>query len=179
MDSPPPRRDQTLGAWLMEPQTLIALSAVVIGVSGLFISLYEASLIRQEQRAAVWPRVGIGFAVNDSAVTVVAENAGVGPARVQSAQLRYNDSTLVNWMDLVKRTTTDPVSVNRRINLLNGRVLSPGTRVDIVHFSFREEKHASELARSVLSGSTDVRACYCSVYDDCWVTSLQDRIPRG
>jgi hypothetical protein len=175
--APRPRRDdQSFTDWLLEPQTLIALSAVLIGVCGLFVSLYEASLMRQEQRAAVWPRVTLGFAINDTLVTFIAENAGVGPARVQSAEIRHNDSTMVNWSELLRRTSSGPLSVGSSLNLVNGRVMSPEKRVEFAKLDFRDEEQAAALAESVLDGTTDIRACYCSVYDECWVTSLQDRL---
>lgn len=179
METPPPRRDeQSLGEWLMEPQTMIALSAVLIGVCGLFVSLYEASLMRQEQRAAVWPRVSIGFTVNDTLATFRVRNAGVGPARVQAASIRYNDSTVVNWSRLLSQATEGPLSVSQNVKLLNGSVLSPNDQSDIAILDFRDEAQARELAVSVLRGTVDVRACYCSVYDECWTTSLQDGLPR-
>lgn len=178
METPPPRREQqSLGDWLLEPQTLIALSAVLISVCGLFISLYEASLMRQEQRAEVWPRVSLGFTINDSLVTFVAENAGVGPARVQAAWIQYEDTTLANWSELVVRTSTGPVSLKQNINLLNGRVLSPGKRSEIARLAFRDPRHAVSLARSVFGGVTNIRTCYCSVYDECWTATLQDGLP--
>jgi len=62
----PIRDDESFTDWLLEPQTLIALSAVLLSVCGLFVSLYETSLMRQEQRASVWPRVSIGFTINDT-----------------------------------------------------------------------------------------------------------------
>lgn len=174
--SPPPRNGQSLAEWLLEPQTLIALSAVLIGACGLFISLYEASLMRQNQRAAVWPRVAVGFNISDTLVTFIAENAGVGPARVQSAEIRHNDSTLVNWIDLLRRTSAGSLSVSSNLNLVNGRVMSPEKRIEFATFDFREEENAEALADSILRGSTDVHACYCSVYDECWITSLQDAL---
>lgn len=170
----PPREEQSFTAWLFAPQTLIALSAVLIGVCGLFVSLYETSLMRQEQRAAVWPRVAIGLSINDTLVTFRAVNAGVGPARVQSAEIRHNDSTIVNWGYLLRRTASGPISVQSNVNLVNGRVMSPEERIEFATFDFRDERNAEALAASVLNGSTDVRACYCSVYDECWITSLQD-----
>ena len=180
METPPPlREEQSLGDWLLEPQTLIALSAVLIGACGLFISLYEASLMRQEQRAAVWPRLSIGMTAKDSVVTFTAQNAGVGPARVESAALRYNDSTVVNWINLLQRTSRYSLSVQQNLRLLNGRVLSPETHVDIATFTFRDLRNAQALAASTLGGSVNVRACYCSVYDDCWMTELQDRLPSA
>ena len=180
METPPPlREEQSLGDWLMEPQTMIALSAVLISVCGLFVSLYETSLMRTEQRAAVWPRLSIGVTVNDSVVTFTAQNAGVGPARVESAALRYNDSTVVNWTNLLQRTSRYSLSVQQNLSLLNGRVVSPETQVDIATFTFRDLRNAQALAASTLDGSVNVRACYCSVYDDCWMTELQDHLPSA
>ncbi len=50
---------QPFSTWIMLPQTLIGLSAVLLSVCGLFIAIYEASLIRQAQRASVWPYVEV------------------------------------------------------------------------------------------------------------------------
>jgi len=172
----PIRDDESFTDWLLEPQTLIALSAVLLSVCGLFVSLYETSLMRQEQRASVWPRVSIGFTINDTLVTFIAENAGVGPARVQSAEIRHNDSTMVNWSELMRRTSSGPLSVSSSLNLVNGRVMSPEKRVEFAKLDFRDEQQAAALAESVLDGTTDIRACYCSVYNECWVTSLQQRL---
>ncbi len=38
--------------WILRPQTMIALSALLLSLCGLFISIYEASLIREAQRGA-------------------------------------------------------------------------------------------------------------------------------
>jgi hypothetical protein len=172
----PIRDDESFTDWLLAPQTLIALSAVLLSICGLFVSLYETSLMRQEQRASVWPRVSIGFTINDTLVTFIAENAGVGPARVQSAEIRHNDSTMVNWSELMRRTSSGPLSVSSSLNLVNGRVMSPEKRVEFAKLDFRDEQQAAALAESVLDGTTDIRACYCSVYNECWVTSLQQRL---
>jgi len=172
----PIRDDESFTDWLLEPQTLIALSAVLLSVCGLFVSLYETSLMRQEQRASVWPRVSIGFTINDTLVTFIAENAGVGPARVQTAWARHGDSTMANWGELIIRTSAGPVSVNSSINLVNGRVMSPEKRIEFAILDFRDEQQAALLAASIFEGETDIRACYCSVYNECWVTSLQQRL---
>lgn len=34
--------------WIRSPQTMIALSAVLLSVCGLFISIYETTLIREQ-----------------------------------------------------------------------------------------------------------------------------------
>lgn len=60
-DSPRPERSRRLS-----PDMIAALSAVVIGVCALGVSLYQASimreqsrLMREQQRASVWPNVAV------------------------------------------------------------------------------------------------------------------------
>ncbi len=49
--------------WIMRPQTLIGLSALLLSLCGLSIAIYEASLIRQALRASVWPYVEVSETV--------------------------------------------------------------------------------------------------------------------
>jgi hypothetical protein len=44
----------------IQPEMLVGVSAVFIGVCGLVVSLYETSLMREEQRASVLPIVELG-----------------------------------------------------------------------------------------------------------------------
>ncbi len=44
---------------------LVALSALLLSVCGLFISIYEASLIRRSQRASVWPYVEVTAGIHN------------------------------------------------------------------------------------------------------------------
>ena len=41
----------------LQPEMLVGISAVVIGVCALGVSLYETKLMREEQRAAVLPMI--------------------------------------------------------------------------------------------------------------------------
>ena len=75
----------TFARWLRQPQTLIALSAVLLSLCGLFIALYEASIIRQAQRASVWPHVSISVSLASQKINLWVQNNGVGPAIVLGA----------------------------------------------------------------------------------------------
>ncbi len=35
------------------------------------------------------------------------------------------------------------------------------------------------LRRAIFQGAVEVRVCYCSVYEECWVSSLQDVLGRS
>ena len=67
-------------------EMLVATSAVFIGVCALAVSLYETTLMREEQRASVLPIVELGrshYTRDDSKdkwrLSLHAENVGIGP----------------------------------------------------------------------------------------------------
>lgn len=182
--SPTPFRDTdlTLLEWLTEPQTLIALSAVLLSVCGLFISIYETSLVREQQRASVWPRLEVGPSLNDSSIAVRVRNVGIGPARVRAAAVTRQGERQVSWVGMLRSDSVNlsTMRASRSVNLLNGRVLAPGD--DITAFALDAggadaAQYVNRLTAEVLRGRLDVAICYCSVYDECWVTALQDILP--
>lgn len=65
----------SFGRWLTRPQTMIALSAAVLSICGLFVSIYEASLIRQHQRGSVWPHVAVTPSINEGSIRLFVQNA--------------------------------------------------------------------------------------------------------
>lgn len=179
--------------WLSEPQTMIGLSAIVLSLCGLFISLYEASLIRQEQRASVWPHVQLGPSFQSGTVSFHVQNAGVGPARIRAAAVKYKGQTKASWEDflqhferdtnLEERIIGDP-DLGRYLDFINGNVLPPNSPMDdIFRLTAVEEDSASRevlqaLRQRVEEGIIDITLCYCSVYEECWATSLQSQYVR-
>jgi hypothetical protein len=167
--------------WLTNPQMVVALSALLLSVCGLFIAIYEASLIRRAQRASVWPSVQIGGTINDERVRLWVENNGVGPARVRSTALSRGGEVLESWEELLREVGADPDRVDRYQSLAGGRVLPAGMERDPI-FEIASESGPQAAAavvavgREVFLGEIDVTVCYCSVYDECWVSSLQDLV---
>ncbi len=170
---------------LASPEMLVALSAVLLSVCGLFISIYETSLIRQAQRASVWPHVEVGVSVTQAGIKLRVQNTGVGPARIQACAVTYKGKTQTDWSDLIRRVAGDEAdSVGFNRSLINGRVLPlNSSKLDI--FSMTADSGAVErevaalLGRTILEGDLDVTVCYCSVYDECWTSSLQNALSRA
>ena len=187
MEGPPPAKDYPADSsfirWLRQPETLIGLSAVVLSVCGLGIALYEASLIRAAQRANVWPHVEVAASVNSDRVMIWVQNTGVGPARIVSARLTADDQKLSSWRDLMKHVS--PVATDSTeyyISLINGRVLPASSEresaFELSSHSTRSEQIADAIGEAVFRGNVDVEVCYCSVFDDCWISRLQDLVSR-
>lgn len=160
----------------------MGVSAVVLSLCGLFISLYEASLMRTEQRASVWPHVETATSIRSEEIRVWTENSGIGPARVRAAALLYDGELLHDWRALLEQMGVSGDSVTLYQSLINGRVLSPEAPETI--FSVSQEggpaapRLMEALREAITGGELDLAVCYCSVYEECWMSRLQDVVVR-
>lgn len=175
---------ESLGRWLVRPQTMIALSAVVLSVCGLFVSLYEASLIRRHHRASVWPHVAATVSLRSNAVRFFVQNTGVGPARIRAATVTVDGETKEDWEDVIRSILDDPGRVGAYQSLINGQVLPPSSPEETIFEVTRDTADAASevvpaFRQSVLDGRLDVEVCYCSVYDECWTSSMQNVVFRA
>jgi|APHM01.1.fsa_nt_gi hypothetical protein len=175
------RSDESFSQWLAEPQTMIGLSAVLLSLCGLFVSIYETRLMRQEQWASVWPRVSATFSAhtNSDTVKIGVRNSGIGPARIRAARIEHEGEREASWQDLLE-SVGQPGASKDFGGLLNKQVLSPGE--DEVIFttvsdsSKRSPMGFPPLAQEIWDGGVDLVLCYCSVYDECWITTMQRRL---
>ncbi len=174
-----PTSSQPFRRWIRQPQTLVALAAVVLSLCGLFIAVYEASLVRRAQRASVWPYLEVTSSITPAGVTIWVRNSGVGPARVRTATIRHRGETRTGWTDAIGSLDGDAAGVGAYTSTISGRVL-PVTADKEKIFELRAESGEEERAaaaligRAILDGTLDVVVCYCSVFDECWLSSLQD-----
>src|SRR2546425_6810638 len=60
--------------WYREPETFIAVAALVVSISAVAIGLYEAQLQRAHDRAEVWPHVEISTFVTPKGASLFVEN---------------------------------------------------------------------------------------------------------
>ena len=93
-------------------------------------------------------------------------NAGVGPAKIQSVKLVFDDQPVTDWDQAVQRMGGKPGDIESR-NFISRRVLRPDETVDL--FSTR----APDLVRSFQAEMADpenyMTFCYCSIFDACWL----------
>ena len=170
--------------WIRSPQTMIALSAVILSVCGLFISMYEASLIREQQRASVWPNVEIQPSINTDSLKIFVENSGIGPARIMKASVTYRGDVKDNWRDLLDAFEFQRDDVSDYQSLIQGSVLPPDSGQELI---FRVTSAANDptsdlaiqMGRAILDGDINISVCYCSVYDECWTSELSHLIRKS
>lgn len=152
----------------------MALSAVIIGISALFVSMYQASIMHEQQRimheqqrASVWPYLEVGAGINNSGLYIRVMNQGVGPARIQTVEATIDGAVVRDWSEVLWALLEDSaVGYNRRT--VNKRVLAPEAVLAIF-----ELKHPQADTVWHYLDRLEMHFCYCSVYQDCWTTTLK------
>lgn len=159
----------------IHPEMLVGVSAVLIGICALAVSLYEASLMRQEQRAAVIPLLELArsyvldqdeTSAGRSRLMLHAENVGIGPARVVDFKVTVDGVPKSTWSAAMRELISRDAAVAYGQSTINGRTIPPDRLVTMF------DLNDTELAAALIAefGRLDFEACYCSVFDECWTT---------
>lgn len=160
----------------IEAEMLVGLSAVVIGICALGISLYETKLMREEQRSAVLPLLELSRShyinADDTGkekwrLTLQAENVGIGPARILDFIVTVDGKAHPTWEKAMSALLRRDVEVRYGQSSINGRTIPPGRIVTM--FNLVDRELALELVNQF--ERLNYEACFCSVFDECWKTS--------
>lgn len=156
-------------------EMLVGASAVVIGVCALAVSLYETSLMREEQRAAVMPILELSRSYNlqtseESGPTrlwLQAQNVGIGPARVEEFRVTVDGAPQLTWDAAFRELIGHDAPISYGQSTINGRTIPADRLVTMMKLN------DGELAARLLSefDRLDFEACFCSIFEECWVTS--------
>lgn len=143
-------------------EMITAISAMFIGVCALAVSLYEASLIREHQRASVWPNVELGYTYNQDGLSMIIANTGIGPARIRHLAVEVDGQPIEHWGEMFERFELP--GENYLVTHVSRRVIPPNTELHMLKVN--PTGPIDELYRQ--SHRLSIRTCYCSVYEECW-----------
>lgn len=153
---------------------IVAISAIVISISALMVSVYEASLMRKTQRAATWPFIEIlPDRLNNQYFAVKISNTGVGPAKIKDFKIT------IDGTEMDERTFRDSVinylgnNVGITWSTVAGRVLPPEEKITFLKFS----DSAAYWKVLDIHPKMSLSLCYCSVFEQCWITNGLNQIP--
>ncbi len=166
---------------------IAALSAVLIGVCALGVSLYQAVIMREqsqlmrlEQRASVWPNVAMEYSYTGDAVQLRLVNTGVGPAKIGPVRVTFDREPIQTWTELIRRVNPGQPAPYTYSQVGN-RVVPAGDFEKV--FAVSEAGVADSIQTPIERLAIEV--CYCSVYDECWQyvhrfdgEALRDRVER-
>ena len=174
---------------------ILALLAVFISAVSLYVAIdhgrTEQKLVQanaQLVQANSWPFLQVDDQFSTSSPTQIAlVNAGIGPAKLESLQVLFHGQPVEDFYTLLKLCCGLSSNANDRKAQMPGgfaiydaenQVLRPGERRLLMVVPATPTQH--EISDRFLKASTDIqyRACYCSVFDQCWTSDLMTLKPQ-
>ena len=150
--------------WYTEPESFVAIAALIVSVSALGVGAYEAQLQRQHDRAEVWPHLEIQTFVGDSGANITVENTGLGPAVVEAIDVATDGRPQHNWIGAMEGVLPDSLRAYSN-NTVYEHGVRPGDHVVLLG-----------LPRAVLPSPfwkamnrIVVTICYRSVFGERWI----------
>jgi hypothetical protein len=160
---------------LLSTEMIVATAAIAVSILTLFVYIYQARIMADQQHTSVWPYVEwttTFYSEETQEFYISVVNKGVGPALVKDTNL-YLDDTLYTYHEHrdflanlfgLERGNLDSLWVMSSV--VENRVMAPGEEVKLLHVKSRRATRIPQF---------DFRRykytiCYCSIYGDCWTT---------
>jgi len=164
----------------------LAMSAMFVSLVSLVVAVRHGMTMDRLVEANSWPFLMYSTSNVDPQrgrlITLKIANVGVGPARLQTFEVWWDGQPAASADDFLIRCCIrgrkTPLEVDdiRGLNLFVGiaapNVLRAGDAQDFIGME-RTEANADvwdRLDRARVN--LKMRACYCSVFDECWLTDL-------
>jgi hypothetical protein len=165
----------------LKPEMIIALCATFVSIATLGVYIYQARvMIRQaeimqsQQHVSVWPYLEtitttmISSDKPDEAFYEI-ENKGIGPAIVKHVAIKVDDVVMKDNNELFETMIgkTDTLSIST--TAVKNRVIAPGEKIRAFHVI--GDDLVKRFAISFQKKKFEYIICYCSVYNDCWISN--------
>lgn len=151
---------------------MASVFAVTLSLAAIFVSVLEVATVRDQQRAAVWPYIQVSSSYTDAGFALNLVNKGVGPALMEDVSITLDGKRIDNLDAMIAETLgpDDAFSYDvYKTSNPQGGVVAKGEAIEL--FSVPWDPRTQKLM-TLWSDRVDVTACYCSISEDCWETSL-------
>jgi hypothetical protein len=152
--------------WYREPESFIAMAALIVSVSAVVVGLYEAALQRKHDRAEVWPHVEIETFATPTGASVSLENTGIGPAGIKSVVVTVDSQPARNWSEVIGKLLGHEAPLFSNSSTV-GHGLRAGDRITMVGLS--RESIPPGFWKSV--ARVGIKVCYASVFEEYWTVT--------
>jgi hypothetical protein len=165
----------------------LALSAMFVSLVSLAVAVHHGNAMDRLVAASSWPFLMYNTENTDAQgkrrISLKVENSGVGPARIQTFEVWWQGQPVATAPELLSRCCMSDAktlldsstarSLDLNIGQIASRVMRAGDEEAFLSLKLKEANadiwHRLDVARLQLK----MRACYCSVFDECWETDLQ------
>ena len=153
-------------------QTFGTALAIIISLAAMFVSIYEASILKSQQTSMVWPYLDLSQQYDNNGFAIEISNKGTGPAIITSVQVDYNGLPVESvdiLMDSLNPNRTFGYDILRNSTLGN-QVFMSGEKRIVFGLPYNDE---TRVVQSNL-GKIRIRIGYKSVLEEQWYFDSQD-----
>ncbi len=148
--------------------------AVVLSMTSVFIALQHGKTMERLVAANSWPNISYSTGNEgpdgEKVITLVLTNTGVGPARIDNFELFYKDKPYGDVVSLMTACCMSKgVTSSSSTSLVLNEVLPARDKIDFITLSAAKNRPEVWDALNQERFKMYVRACYCSVFEECWV----------
>lgn len=189
IDPTPDSRTALAERWLkflpamMIGHVLITVPTFVISIALAYATFVQAEATRKIQQSETWPYVSYGTSnISDDGRTEISfalGNDGLGPARVKQIEFLYDGKPIKSPRQFLQSCCGDSPAQPIKFMSSNPEVvLRPGETTQFIRLERRPENAAIWDRLQDELWKVAIRACYCSIFDDCWVLDTRVSDPR-
>ena len=164
----------------------MSIFAVIIAAISLWIAIDTERTNRQLVTEAAWPFVQVytsGGSDSRQPLSLNIGNAGVGPAKIETLELFWRGKPYRSAGELLRdccgfeapHSNQSPVEGSPlATSEVAGTVLRAGDNVSIIRYGLTADNTAAWQALRLQRMKIRLRLCYCSVFNECWLTELRE-----
>ncbi len=153
---------------------LVSAMAALSSVASTIIMTRQTQVIAQQLSSTVWPYVSVVGDLSNTHATITATNDGLGPAVLRAIVVRVDGKPQRHFSDAFFQLVSGMRGAQKVVHgslyfsgVTAGKVLRPGESVTFMNLQ------TPVLARRIEQqvNRIDIRLCYCSLLDQCWIES--------
>jgi hypothetical protein len=171
-DRPPAQK----AAKRIRTNSVLALSAMFLSAISAAAVIWQVKVAADQRAAAVWPYIQATPNRSSSppffAIQLV--NAGVGPALIRYFAVRVDGAPVRSWREFLAAISKDEAVRRAPFDegIIGGAGFVMAPQVPLTAFATTSPEAVNELAAPAWS-RIEVAFCYCSIFDDCWLSDWQ------
>jgi hypothetical protein len=174
-------------------ELLLGAAALTVSAVSLWVAVGTEDANRQMVAAASWPllQVDSGNVADNGSPDIAFQitNGGVGPAKLKTVEVWWHGKAYTGIYPFLKdccgyEPSAGPADLDTAKHVqvitssLRNVVILAGEKHTFFHMPLGPDNAAAWRKLDRARRDLKFRACYCSVFDECWISTLKDLEPQ-
>lgn len=170
---------------IMIAHFVIGLPALIASLALAYFAFVQADATRKMQTGGAMPFVTFGTSnMSDDGkpdISLSLTNNGVGPAILGPIEIRYKGKAVASPADLLNACCTngDATALSFATSPSTRVAVRPGESQRFISLLRTPANEAVWKAFNRERWKMTVRSCYCSIFNDCWITEGMQGLPKA